>query len=146
MNSVKYWMCLVIIFSSCQHKSKNIESSDLNLPPPPPPPNITPPSPAPDFRPNILDLAEIQINPLPHPFNLDGHMPYAVWVNGKKLPLNSVETRSLAKALNLKFEQPKDTAEIHSGAGWQFPLFLKNGSKDTNNRKYEQKETFTQGL
>lgn len=137
---------MLLLLCSCQHKSQDVESFDFNAPPPPPPPNILPPSAPPNFKPNALELAEIQINPLPHPFNLDGRMPYAVWVNGERMRLNSEETRNLAKALNLKFEQPKDTAEIHNGAGWQYPLVLKNGSKNTNSRKHKQKETFTQGL
>jgi hypothetical protein len=30
----------------------------------------------------------------------------------------------LAQALNLKFIQPKDTAKIHNGEGWLYPLEL----------------------
>lgn len=146
MSNMKYWMCILFAFCSCQHKSQNVELFDFNIPAPPPPPNILPPSAPPNFKPNILELAEIQINPLPHPFNLDGNMPYAVWLNGERLPLNNIQVRELAQSLNLKFEQPKDTAEIHSGAGWQYPLVLKNESKNTNNRKHKQEETFTQGL
>lgn len=67
---------------------------------------------------------EIQVNRLPHPFNVDGHLPYQVWVDGERLKLNSPEARTIIKTLNLKFEQPKDTAEIHSGAGWLRPLDL----------------------
>jgi len=67
---------------------------------------------------------EIQVNRLPHPFNVDGHLPYQVWVDGERLELNSPAARTIIKTLNLKFEQPEDTAEIHSGAGWLKPLDL----------------------
>ena len=68
----------------------------------------------------------IQVNKLPFPFNLDGTMPYQVWVDGERVPINSKQANTIIDALDLakgpKFIQPEDTAEIHSGAGWQFPL------------------------
>lgn len=67
---------------------------------------------------------DIQINRLPHPFNINGNMPYQVWVDGVRVPLNSKEAKELVKSLDLKFVQPDDTAEIHSGAGWLHPLDL----------------------
>tara|TARA_R100001594_G_C4009999_1_gene256718 strand:+ start:370 stop:729 length:360 start_codon:yes stop_codon:yes gene_type:complete len=70
------------------------------------------------------ESSEVQINPLPHPFNLNGEMPYAVWVNGKKLPLSRKQTHALAKSLNLDFIQPANTEAIHNGEGWLEPLDL----------------------
>ncbi len=138
---MKYLALLLILFGCSQnHKPTEVVKS---LAPPPPPQNIRPPSPPPNFVPNINDVAEIQINPIPHPFNLDGNIPYVVWVNGKRLPLKSHEVRALAQSLNLKFEQPKITAKINSGNGWLFPMNLNNGSKNFNNRKYEQEKAFT---
>ena len=67
---------------------------------------------------------EIQVNRLPHPFNVNGQMPYQVWVDGERVPMNAQESRDVIKALNLKFVQPDDTAAIHSGAGWMRPLKL----------------------
>ena len=65
----------------------------------------------------------IQVNSLPHPFNLNGTMPYQVWVNGERLPLRGDKTDKLIELLDLgEFEQPEDTAEIHSGAGWLRPF------------------------
>lgn len=65
----------------------------------------------------------VQVNSLPHPFNLDGRMPYQVWVNGERLPLNGDKAKQIVNLLDLgPFEQPKDTAEIHSGAGWLRPF------------------------
>lgn len=65
----------------------------------------------------------VQVNSLPHPFNLNGSMPYQVWVNGERLPLNSERAKEIVSLLDLEpFEQPKDTAEIHNGAGWLRPL------------------------
>ena len=68
----------------------------------------------------------IQVNKLPFPFNMNGTMPYQVWVDGERLPLNGDQADRIIDALELakgdSFVQPDDTAEIHAGAGWQFPL------------------------
>ena len=64
---------------------------------------------------------QIQVNRLPHPFNVGGLVPYQVWVDGERLPLNSKKAKQIVKTLNLKFEQPENTREIHSGAGWLQP-------------------------
>lgn len=106
----------------------------LDIPPPPPPPSITPPSLPPSFIPSIEDVAEIQVNPIPHPFNLNGHLPFAVWVNGKQLKLDHKSSKDIANFLGLKFTQPEDTAEIHSGEGWLYPLDInKNDNSELSN-------------
>ena len=65
----------------------------------------------------------LQVNSLPHPFNLNGSMPYQVWVDGERLPLKGETTDKIIELLDLgEFQQPKDTAEIHQGAGWLTPL------------------------
>jgi len=69
---------------------------------------------------------EIQVNRLPHPFNVGGHMPFQVWVDGERLPLNSEAAKTIVYGLGLQFEQPKDTAALHSGAGWLRPLNINN--------------------
>ena len=120
---MKYLFTIIILISfGCNHNSKVIEAIDYPISPPPIPPNILPYNPPPNFIPDMTQLAEVQINPLPHPFNLNGNVPYAVWVNGKRLPLNNAQVKELAYTLDLKFKQPKDTAQIHSGEGWLRPL------------------------
>lgn len=65
----------------------------------------------------------VQVNSLPHPFNLNGRMPYQVWVNGERLPLNGDKANQIVELLDIgPFEQPEDTFEIHSGQGWLRPL------------------------
>jgi hypothetical protein len=93
----------------------------------PPRPNSLPPTPPPSF---IPDSSEIQVNSIPHPFNLNGTRPYAVWVNGKRLQLSPHQTNLLTQSLNIRFSQPKDTAEIHNGSGWQRPLDEEDGKSD----------------
>tara|TARA_B100000902_G_C27317569_1_gene922318 strand:+ start:2681 stop:3058 length:378 start_codon:yes stop_codon:yes gene_type:complete len=125
---MKFLLTIIILISfGCNHNSRVIEAIDYPMPPPPP--NVLPYSSPPNFIPDITELAEIQINPLPHPFNLNGTIPYAVWVNGEKLALSGKEVRDLALSLNLKFEQPKDTAKIHNGEGWQYPFPSENLNK-----------------
>ena len=105
------YLFLLLLVNGCQTNKTEQKITELSAPPPP-------------FVPSILLNKEIQINRLPHPFNLDGTMPYAVWVDGKRLPLNSKELKSLELALDLEFAQPENTAEIHSGEGWLFPRNL----------------------
>lgn len=63
------------------------------------------------------------MNSLPAPFNLNGNMPYQVWVNGERLPLNSIKAGQIVEVLDLgEFVQPEDTAEIHKGVGWITPF------------------------
>ena len=113
--------CALIALSSCTTTStKDIAS--INEPTPPSLPQSLIP----------VD-ADIQINSIPHPFNLNGNMPYAVWVDGRRLALSMQETQSLAKSLNIKFTQPKDTAEIHMGNGWQRPLETDPQKNNTQN-------------
>lgn len=68
----------------------------------------------------------IQVNKIPFPFNVNGSMPYQVWVDGERVPLKSTQSEQIIDALELAkgkdFVQPENTAEIHAGAGWQVPL------------------------
>jgi hypothetical protein len=68
----------------------------------------------------------IQVNKLPFPFNVDGNIPYQVWIDGKRVPLRSDQANQIIEALELAkgkdFVQPENTRRIHAGAGWQFPL------------------------
>ena len=63
----------------------------------------------------------IQVNRIPHPFNLNGRLPFQVWVDGERVPLNMIEVQDMIEVLDIEFTQPEDTKEIHSGAGWIFP-------------------------
>lgn len=92
-----------------------------NTVPPPFPVLEGPTSPPPNFTPTF-PLSLMQVNRLPHPFNVNGSVPYAVWVDGKRLNLNPQQTKELTSFLNLKFEQPPNTAAIHAGEGWLFPI------------------------
>ena len=67
-----------------------------------------------------FDDFQIQINSVPHPFNISGS--YVVWVNKKRVKLGRSQVNFLAKTLNLSLERPKDTAELHNGNGWIRPF------------------------
>jgi len=107
----------LFFFSGC-HKAEKT-SNFISIPPPPdfnvaipPPPNIAP------------AIYKVQINSVPMPFHL-AHC-YIVWVDGKRIMLNSKETFELAKALNLPTDPPQDTKELHDGKGWHKPLEIVN--------------------
>lgn len=88
-----------------------------------------PSSPPPVVATAILEGKEVQVNTLPHPFNLEGELPFAVWVDGKRLSLDMHELQAVGKALNIEFKQPNDTPELHSGEGWLYPFpLVKDGS------------------
>lgn len=114
MRRMQNSLCLIfiVLFCSCQSKTWT----------PPPPPNVKPPNTAPNFTPSFGAIPQIQINSIPHPFNVNGEIPFSVWVNGKRSQLNNSQIKQLAKSLNIKFQSPNNTAEIHQGAGWQYPF------------------------
>ncbi len=116
---VSFFMLLFFLFGCSSKRGKVI---DLDIPPPPPPPSVLPSSAPPNFIPPVGKLINIQVNPIPAPFNLDGSIPYAIWVNGKLLPMSPKLSTDVARALNLNFTQPKNTAKIHNGEGWLHPL------------------------
>ena len=130
----------LLLFSSCHYENRIDKILSPNFIPPPPP-SFTPPSLPPSFSPNILKARNVQVNRLPHPFNLNGRIPYAIWVDGKRVNLNHTQIKVLAQSLNLKFSQPLNTAKIHNGEGWIYPYQLnENGKQNSNNRKYGQKK------
>ena len=108
---------LSLAFFGCS-QNRTETSSFFDAPPPPPPPNILPDTAPPKY---IPQFENIQVNTIPHPFNINGRMPFAVWVDGQKLPINSKESKAIVQALDIKFKQPKDTAQIHRGEGWLYP-------------------------
>jgi hypothetical protein len=118
---MKFFLFFSFFFMLASCQVSQVAQDDFYKLPMPPlrPPEILPPSPPPSFTP---DIREIQVNRLPHPFNVNGTVPYQVWVDGERLPLNSNEAIAITKSLNLKFTQPPNTAEIHSGEGWIHPL------------------------
>lgn len=63
---------------------------------------------------------QIQINPIPHPLNLGGVIPYVVWVDGQRMPLKPGRVRKLAVSLGLPLNV-RGTPEMHAGAGWLEP-------------------------
>lgn len=80
----------------------------------------------PNSTPKSAYKGTIQVNKIPFPFNVNGSMPYQVWVDGERVPLKSEQSEQIIDALELAkgedFVQPENTAKIHAGAGWQFPL------------------------
>ena len=118
------WLTLLFVIG-CK-SSKLEEEIDLPIPPPPSlPKHFLIPTTPPNFTPNVEEVFEIQINPIPHPLNVNGNIPYVVWLNGEKLILSPKQVRELAYSLNIEYKQPEDTAEIHNGQGWLRPFSKK---------------------
>lgn len=127
MKTKTIYLFIVLFAFGCRTQKK--QNTITNMPPPPPPPSITPLSTPPNFTPDLGKLKQVQINRLPHPFNLDGNNPYAVWVDGKRLRLNSHQVRHLAQVLNLHFTQPKNSPKLHNGEGWLYPREIELAEK-----------------
>ena len=114
-----YCICF-LFFLGCETPQTKNSNSDLAFLEmiPPPPHNHFPPNPAPTFTPNSSHLAQIQINEIPHPFNLNGHMPCAVWVNGRRLNITPIQAQNLANAVNLDSRPKIAPSKLHAGIGW----------------------------
>ena len=106
------------------HSHKIEEEIDLPCPPLPDlPKHFLIPTAPPDFIPDIKEVYNIQINPVPHPFNITHS--HVIWVNNEKLNINRRQLNEIVKHLNLSTEVPKDTAQLHNGDGWIKPFNTK---------------------
>jgi hypothetical protein len=93
--------------------------------------NIAKPTlPPPIIAEAIFQGKEVQVNRLPHPFNVNGNLPFAVWVDGERVPLSRTELQAVGHTLNIQFSQPPDTAELHNGKGWLYPIPLSKDGSD----------------
>ena len=104
---------LLLVFtqtsSIVEEKQKNILfAADIKLPPP-----------------FANHRHEIQINSIPPPLDVNGKLPFTVWVNGKQLYLDGKKLQGLKEYLGLEEENPNNIADIHSGKGWLQPRILK---------------------
>ncbi|NCF42964.1 MAG: hypothetical protein GWP32_08825 [Bacteroidetes bacterium] len=114
MKIYSLYFIFLLFFVGCESSKtevSNIDSSKLELPPP-----------IPNFTPNIVKLSEVQINEIPHPFNINGHIPCVIWVNGKRLNISPLEAQKLAKAVDLSSRPKIHASRLHSGEGWAKPL------------------------
>ena len=114
-----YCICFLFFWGCETPKTEtlNPESAFLEMIPPPPPDHF-PPNPAPTFVPRSDHLHQIQINEIPHPFNLNGHMPCAVWVNGRRIDITPTQAQNLANAVNLNSQPKISPSKLHAGIGW----------------------------
>jgi|TARA_B110000305_G_C19390028_1_gene614325 hypothetical protein len=119
------YIIFLLFFIGCESSKIEVANIDFDkLEAPPPPPLVSPPNPPPSFTPIMGKLNEVQINEVPHPFNLNGHIPCVVWVNGKQLTITPREAQNLANAVNLESRERIGTAQLNSGEGWLKPLTI----------------------
>ena len=117
---MKYINLILLFLCGCQAQ-KIDKKEDRKLPLELPKHFLIPTEP-PNFLPAFDDAYNIQINPVPHPFRITEK--YVVWVNKRKVRLNREQINLLISYFDLPQEKPIDTADIHSGAGWQHPFNL----------------------
>lgn len=119
MWKIKVSLLLTLLMGCHSHKAKdNIkEENDKTLPELPK--HFLIPTAPPKYN--------VQINPVPFPFNMTGS--YVVWVNNERVHLDKKQLDTLVSKLNLSTERPKDTAEIHNGEGWLRPFNYSTSSK-----------------
>lgn len=114
-----WWFVLLFSFGCQSHRVE--EEIDLPRPPLPDlPRHFLPPIAPPNFTPDIREVYNIQINPVPHPFSITAS--HVIWVNNQKLRINQKQLNEIVQHLNLSTERPKDTAQIHNGEGWLRPF------------------------
>ena len=63
----------------------------------------------------------IEINSVPSPFDMNGHNPYVVWMNGKRVQLPKKDLLLLVDKVGQENIPSLDTRDIHRG--WLFPYF-----------------------
>ena len=63
----------------------------------------------------------IEINSVPFPFDLNGHYPYVVWMNGKRVELPKEDLITLVNKVGKENIPLADTKDIHKG--WLSPYF-----------------------
>ena len=79
----------------------------------------------------------IEINSVPPPFDVDGYMPYVLWINGMyiKNPDKKALTAIVSK-IGVKNIPPIDPTNIHKG--WLEPRFVKEYLSNPNSVTWEQ--------
>ena len=63
----------------------------------------------------------IEINSVPFPFDLNGHYPYVVWMNGKRVELPKEDLITLVNKVGADNIPLADSQDIHRG--WLSPYF-----------------------
>tara|TARA_A200000159_G_scaffold54006_1_gene50036 strand:- start:17577 stop:17933 length:357 start_codon:yes stop_codon:yes gene_type:complete len=103
---MKYIIITLIFLASCNHTQKQIHKTQET---PQIPPNLPP--------------HVIEINSVPHPFNLNGGNPYVVWVNGQRVNLTLNQKKDLINIIKAENIKPVSEEDLHSGDGWLNPLY-----------------------
>ena len=119
MWKIKASLLLILLMGCHSHKSKDNTQEENH--------KILPELPKHFLIPTSPPKYNVQINPVPFPFNITGS--YVVWVNNERVHLNKTQLDALVSKLNLSTERPKDTAEIHNGDGWLRPFNNPTSSK-----------------
>lgn len=94
---------LSILFSGCHHFKKENTREGVDYP-------VVPPH-------------VIEINKVPHPFNLNNFNEYVVWVNGKKVVMERNDKNALIALVGARNIAPVSDEDIHNGDGWLRPLY-----------------------
>jgi hypothetical protein len=103
---MKYIMITLFFIAGCNHTQKEMHKAEES---PQVPPNLPP--------------HVIEINSVPHPFNLGGYEPYVVWVNGQRINLTLNQKKDLINIIKAENIKPVSEADLHSGDGWLHPLY-----------------------
>lgn len=101
---MKYISALLILLSGCSYSTRTgekIEGVDF-----------------PTLPPHV-----IEINEIPHPFNLNNTNQYVVWVNGKRVGMKPEAKSSLIALVGARNIAPVSDEDIHNGDGWLRPLY-----------------------
>ena len=64
----------------------------------------------------------LEINAVPPPFNMAGHYPYVVWMNGQRVQLPKKDILLLVEKVGAQNIPMANQEDIHRG--WLFPYFI----------------------
>jgi hypothetical protein len=65
----------------------------------------------------------IEINDVPHPFNLNNTNQYVIWINGKKVKVKNKDKQAIVALVGASNIKPVTDEDIHNGNGWLRPLY-----------------------
>ncbi len=75
---------------------------------------------------NVPDYpVAVEINSVPPPFDMNGHNPYVVWMNGKRVNLPKRDLLLLVDKVGKENIPTISHKDIHRG--WLFPYFAEKG-------------------
>jgi hypothetical protein len=70
----------------------------------------------------------IEVNSVPHPFDLNGRAPYVLWVNGVRIDVSNEDLSYFISRIGADNIKPTESQDIHQG--WLWPNLANKGKAE----------------